>query len=165
MRKILVAAILAVGICVTAVKASAADFYWAGSSDMEHITILDPSTISAAQAGHKSFHLAEISTFTLWTDTAIEVDCPGNRARMTSIINHLAGGDTIDLSSQNKDVNVWHTLEPGLQVGGADLVQMHDLVCKYPDQKPTADNVMSFPDFQSAMEAVSKMITDKQEGK
>jgi hypothetical protein len=166
MRKIIVTATLVAGICVAGINtAAAADFYWAGSSDMEHIAILDPSTISAAPGGHKTFHLADISAFTLWTDTTIEVDCGGNQMRMTSIINHLAGGDAMDLSSFNKDVNVWHTLQPGLQIDGADLVQTRDLVCKYPDQKPTGNQVMSFPNFQAAMEAVSKIITDKKEAK
>jgi hypothetical protein len=166
MRKISVTAILVAGICVAGIKtAAAADFYWIGSSDMEHITILDPSTISASQSGHKTFHLADISTFTLWTDTTIEVDCGGNQMRMTSIINHLAGGDAMDLSSFNKDVNVWHTLVPGAQLNGADLIQTRDLVCKYPDQKPTGDQVMSFPNFQAAMEAISKILTDKREAK
>jgi hypothetical protein len=166
MRKIVVAAIFAAGICGAGIKtASAADFYWAGSSDMEHITILDPSTISALQGGHKTFHLAEITTFNMWNDTGIEVDCSGNQMRMISIVTYLGGGDGIDNSSQNKDVNVWHTLEPGLQVGGADLVKMHDLVCKYPDQKPTGDDVLNFPDFQSALERISAMIEEKQKGK
>jgi hypothetical protein len=153
MRKILVASILFAGICATGIKASAADFYWAGSSDKKHITILDPSTISALQGGHKTFHLAEITVFTLWTDTAIEVDCGGSQARMTSIISHLAGGDTLDLSSQNKDVNVWHALD-----AGSGLAATRDLVCKYPDQKPTGDEVFKFPDFQTALERISAML-------
>lgn len=166
MRKTLVVAIVAAGVCGAGLKtAAAADFYWAGSSDMDHITILDPSTISELPGGHKTFHLAEISQFTLWTDTTIEVDCGGSQVRMTSIINHLAGSDTMDLSSQNKDVNVWHTLQPGLQVAGADLIKMHDLVCKYPDQKPTGNDVLSFPDFQSALERISAVIEEKQKGK
>ena len=166
MRKILVTAILSLGLWVGAPKtAAAADFYWAGSADNDHITILDPSTISAAQGGHKTFHLAEISEFTLWTDTTIEVDCGGNQVRMTSIINHLAGGDTMDLSSMNKNVNVWNTLVAGMGIDGADLVKMRDLVCKYPDQKPTIDNVFNFPDFQSALERISAMLEKNQKGK
>ena len=55
MRRIIVAAIFAAGICWAGIKtASAADFYWAGSSDMEHVTLLDPTTISVLQGGHKS---------------------------------------------------------------------------------------------------------------
>jgi hypothetical protein len=67
----------------------------------------------------------------------------------------LAGGDKIDLSSYNKDVNVWHALE-----ASSNLAQARDLVCKYPDQKPAENQVLTFPDFQSALEAVSQVITD-----
>ena len=167
MRKSVISALLGVALLPCVIKtASAADFYWAGSSDMDHITILDPATIGAAQNGLKTFHLAEISEFDLWTDTGMEVDCAGNRMRMTSILNHLAGdGDAIDLSSRNADVNVWHTLQPGLQVDGADLVKMHDLVCKYPDEKPTGDDVMNFDSFQVALERISTMISEHQKGK
>jgi hypothetical protein len=84
---------------------------------------------------------------------------------MTSIINHLAGGDTMDLSSMNKNVNVWNTLVAGMGIDGADLVKMRDLVCKYPDQKPTIDNVFNFPDFQSALERISAMLEKNQKGK
>jgi len=145
--------------------ALAADFYYIGSSDSEHITILDPSSISGTQGGHKTFHLAEITDFTLWIDRSIEVDCGSKQVRMVSIISHLAGGDTIDLSSYNKDVNVWHALEPGLQIAGSDLTQTRDLVCKYPDQKPTGDQVFTFPDFQSALEVLSQVITNNKKGK
>ena len=166
MRKILVALIVAVGFLAMASKpASAADFYYIGSSDKEHIVILDPSTISAAPGGHKIFHLADISEYTMWTDTAIEVDCGGNRARMISIISHLAGSDTVDLSSMNSDVNVWHALVAGLGVDGADLVETSALVCKYPDQKPSGDEVLTFPDFQSILERVSTVIENGQKGK
>jgi len=161
MRKIVVTAILFVGIwSATTEVASAADFYFISSSDMEHITILDPSTIATAPSGHKTFHLAEITLDTLWTDTGIEVDCVSNRARMTSVISHLAGGDALDLSSQNQDVNVWHDLDTG-----SGMAQTRDLVCRYPGQKPTGNQVMSFPDFQSAIGTLSRMISDKKEGK
>ena len=161
MRKTLVAVFLGVGIWSVSTKvASAADFYFIGSSDMEHITILDPSTIATAPGGHKTFHLADISLDTLWTDTGIEVDCGSSQARMTSVISHPAGGDALDLSSQNQDVNLWHDLD-----AGSGMAQTRDLVCRYPDQKPTGNKVMTFPDFHSALEAISRMISEKKEGK
>jgi hypothetical protein len=166
MKKLLVATILGVGLWVGASKAaSAADFYYIGSSDNDHITILDPSTISTAPGGNKIFHLAEISEFTLWADTGIEVDCIGNRARMISIVTHMTGGDAMDLSSMNSDVNVWHALVTGLKVDGADLVQTSALVCKYPGEKPTGDDVLTFPDFQSILERISNVIEKNQNGK
>jgi hypothetical protein len=111
--------------------------------------------------GHKSFHLAEITVSSLWTDYVIEVDCGGNRVRMTSVISYPGG----DSSLENSDVNIWHTLEPGAQLAGADLVKTRDLVCKYPDQKPTGNTVLDFPDFQTALERVSALIEKNRRGK
>jgi hypothetical protein len=156
MRKSQAAAVFGATLCLCwTMSAKASDFYFAGSSDADHIAIIDPSTISAAQNGHKTFHLADISSYTLWIDFTMEVDCGSERWQLVSAISHLAGGSTMDFTSRNPNVHVWKTLDSGSN----DMLN-HDLVCQYPDKKPTGDNVLQFADFQSALEAVSNVIVN-----
>lgn len=137
-----------------------ADFYYAGSSDTDHMSIIDPTTISASQNGLKTFHVAEISEFNLWNDLTMEVDCGSRRWQLISIVSHLAGGDTLDMTSQNPNIHVWETPN-----AGSDGAHIQELVCRYPDKKPTGKSVFHFPNFQSALEAVSEVITNDQKGK
>ena len=77
------------------VPALAADFYILNVTDENNVSLLDPTTIIPAQAGHKAFHLAQIDEFDLWIDNNVEVDCAGKRSRKLSAISHLASGTTV----------------------------------------------------------------------
>jgi len=53
--------------------ALAADFYILNVTNENNVSLLDPTTIVSAQAGHKVFHFAEIDEFDLWLDNKVEL--------------------------------------------------------------------------------------------
>jgi len=132
------------------VPALAADFYILNVTDENNVSLLDPTTIIPAQAGHKAFHLAQIDEFDLWIDNNVEVDCAGKRSRKLSAISHLASGTTIQgLSSPGP----WNKLAKGT-VG----LRIHDVVCQWPNSKPTGSSVYVATDFKSAVSRISRRI-------
>lgn len=148
MRKILIALGLALGW--SAVPAFAADFYILNVTNENSVSLLDPATIVSAQAGHKVFHLAEINKFELWVDNKVEIDCDGKRTRKLSAVSHLTGGDTVPgLSSPGP----WGALREGT-VG----LKIHDVVCQWPNSKPTGSSVYVATDFKSAVSRISHRI-------
>ena len=130
--------------------AFAADFYILNITDGNNVSLLDPTTIVSAQGGHKVFHVAEIDEFDLWVDNKVEVDCAGEQSRKLSAVSHMGGGSTIPgLSSPGP----WGKLGKGT-VG----MKIHDIVCQWPNSKPTGSSVYVATDFKSAVSRISNRI-------
>jgi hypothetical protein len=153
MRKSLIALgfALGAGLCSwSAAPAFAADFYILNVTDENNVSLLDPTTIVSAQAGNKVFHFAEIDEFDLWVDNKVEVDCAGERWRKLSAVSHLGGGSTQPgLSSPGP----WSKLRKGT-VG----LKIHDVVCQWPNSKPTGSSVYVATDFKSAVSRISRRV-------
>jgi hypothetical protein len=153
MRKSLIALSLALGtgLCSSLIApVSAADFYILNVTDENEVSLLDPATIVAGQPGHKIFHLAEISEFDLWRDSKIEIDCPGARMRKLSAVSHLTGGTTVPgLSTPGP----WGQLRKG-SVGS----YVHDVICQWPNSKPTGSAVYPAADFKTAVSRISARV-------
>jgi hypothetical protein len=153
MRKSLIASGLALGTGFylwSIASVSAADFYILNVTGENEVSLLDPATIIAGQPGHKLFHLAEISEFDLWLDNKVEIDCPGARMRKLSAVSHLAGGTTMPgLSTPGP----WDQLRKG-SVG----LYIHDVICQWPNSKPTGSAVYPAADFGTAVSHISARI-------
>ena len=135
-----------------ALPARAADFYILNISDDYRVLLLDPTTIVATPDGHRIYHLAEISEFDLWVDDRVESDCAGGRIRKLSALSHLAGGGTVPGLASPAD---W-------DAGGAGsaVASVNDVVCQWPDSKPTGNSVYAAPDFETAVTRISGSVTD-----
>jgi hypothetical protein len=130
--------------------AFAADFYILNIADDNNVALLDPTTIVPAQAGHKVFHFAEIGEFDLWIDNNVEMDCPGKRSRKLSAVSHLGGGSTVQgLASPGPWVNLG---------SGTVGLKIHDVVCQWPDSKPTGNSVYVATDLKSAVSRISGKV-------
>lgn len=127
--------------------ALAADFYLLGSSYNDGWNLLDPTTISAAPEGHKIFHLAHGDSYDIWNEYTIEVDCASERLQLLSNVVH-EGSKTSD--APNENLHTWTILSKG-----SNIAHIRDVVCQWPEHKPTGDEVLVFPDFTSAVEHVS----------
>lgn len=153
MRKSLIALGLALSAGLyswSAAPAFAADFYILNVTDENNVSLLDPTTIVSAQAGHKVFHFAEIDEFDLWLDNKVELDCAGMRMRKLSSVSHLGGGSTMPgLSSPGP----WDKLGKGT-VG----LKILGIVCQWPNSKPTGSSVYVATDFKSAVSRISHRI-------
>ena len=142
-----------VGLCSwSSVPASAADFYILNVTRDNNVALLDPTTIVATQAGHKTFHLAQIDEYELWLDNTMEVDCTGKQMRKLSSVSHLAGGDTVKgLSSPGP----WGKVGKGTV--GLDIL---DAVCQWPNTKPKGNALYEATDLKSAISRISRKISE-----
>ncbi len=160
MRKFL----MAFGLCalVSVGPACAADFYVLDVTDDGHAILLDPATITDQPNTIKRFHLADIGVFTLWVDNIMEVDCSTERWRKVSSVSHLAGGtleDEYGPSSPGYSLD-WNALGPD-----STGAYIHDVVCKWPADKPTGDAVYEAPSFQAVMEQISNRLYERENEK
>jgi hypothetical protein len=97
----------------------------------------------------KTFHLAEIDEMDIWIDNNLEVDCAGKRSRKVAAISHLVSTTVQGLSSPGP----WIKLGKGT-VGS----YIHDVVCQWPNNKPTGSAVYVAADFKSAVSRISDRI-------
>lgn len=145
----LVAIITAILFVVTGLKASASEFYYAANNDKNKVSIIDPAQIVELSNNHKTFHVAYIGEFDLWTDSTYEIDCSAMRIRTISVMNHLSEGDPMDLTQYN-DTVTWHDITVD-SIGDS----YKNIVCPFPQVKPERKNIVEYKDFNSAVKAES----------
>lgn len=153
-KRFTVALALCAGLCLWSTgPALAANFYILATSE-DQIYLVDPTTIAAAQSGHKIFHLIDVSEFELWGDNRMEVDCIAARWRKLSSVSYQQANALPGLASPGP----WDTLKKG-----SVSLSMHGVVCRWTNngkpQKGSYVAIWTAPNLMTAVSQVSRRIS------
>lgn len=114
-------------------------------------TVLDPASIVVESDGNRSFQFAIVHDIGEMYEFTMEADCSALRWRQTHSKYSSGMGDAVE----HADVEDWETLQDGTN---GDY--MHKLVCDYPDNQPTGDQVYQAADYQTALQEISQRLTE-----
>jgi hypothetical protein len=156
MQKFLIALALGTCLCSSVISPTlAADFY-VFSINARSASIIDPTTIAAAQNGHRIFHLIDVEINNMWFDARDEMDCTAARGRRLSGAVHQ--GSTTEPSFASPEP--WVTYNKG-SVG----MQMHDFVCHWTNSTPQKGSYLynwTAPDFKTVVSQLSRVVMQRQ---
>ncbi len=151
---------------VSAGSAQAADYYFGGivGEDDPQVLLVDPATIQPSTSGNKTAEFYWIGRNDFWTDEFVEMDCTASRWRVLHAVDNNEGADGAKELQRDDQARDWDDLE-----AGSFGAHMRDMVCKYPAEKPTGDDVFPAANrhqaIQQASEALETILADQKNKK